>query len=126
MGGKNSQLAWLFYKFLMFDKAGYTAVYGSNSVYPGGLNTSIPAYQPAANPAKPLFKPIPAMGDQDLWSTAIKAGKQIPGGAPIPSWWSGAGLPRQRHPEDARRHDDAQAGDRSVVDGHPDQPDRPQ
>jgi lactose/L-arabinose transport system substrate-binding protein len=88
--GKNSQLAWLFYKFLMFDKAGYTAVYGSNSVYPGGLNTSVPAYQPAANPAKPLFKPIPAMGGQDLWSTAIKAGKEIPGGAPIPSWWSGA------------------------------------
>lgn len=88
--GKNSQLAWLFYKFLMFDKAGYTAVYGPNSVYPGGLNTSIPAYEPAANPSKPLFKPIEAMGNQDLWSTAIKAGKQIPGGAPIPTWWAGA------------------------------------
>jgi ABC-type sugar transport system, periplasmic component len=88
--GKNSKLAWLFYKFLMYDKAGYTAVYGSNSVYPGGLNTSIPAYQPAADPAKPLFQPIAAMGDQDLWSTAIQAGKEIPGGAPIPSWWTGA------------------------------------
>jgi lactose/L-arabinose transport system substrate-binding protein len=83
-------LAWLFYKFLMFDEAGYKAVYGPNDVYPGGLNTSIPAYKPAANPAKPLFKPIEAMGNQDLWSTAIEAGKEIPGGAPIPTWWSGA------------------------------------
>jgi len=88
--GKNSQLAWLFYKFLMYDEAGYTAVYGPNDVYPGGLNTSIPAYQPAANPDKPLFKPIEAMGNQDLWSTAIEAGKEIPGGAPLPTWWAGA------------------------------------
>jgi ABC-type glycerol-3-phosphate transport system substrate-binding protein len=88
--GKNSQLAWLFYKFLMYDKAGYTAVYGPNAVYPGGLNTSIPAYEPAADPAKPLFQPIEAMGNQDLWSTAIEAGKDIPGGAPLPTWWAGA------------------------------------
>jgi len=88
--GKNSQLAWLFYKFLMFDEAGYTSVYGPNSVYPGGLNTSIPSYLPAANPAKPLFKPIDAMGGQDLWAVATAAGKQIPGGAPIPTWWSAA------------------------------------
>lgn len=88
--GKNSQLAWLFYKFLMYDKAGYTAVYGPNAVYPGGLNTSIPAYEPAADPGKPLFQPIEAMGNQDLWSTAIEAGKDIPGGAPLPTWWAGA------------------------------------
>jgi lactose/L-arabinose transport system substrate-binding protein len=88
--GKNSQLAWLFYKFLMYDKAGYTAVYGPNDVYPGGLNTSIPAYEPAANPDNPLFAPIEAMGNQDLWSTAIEAGKEIPGGAPLPTWWAGA------------------------------------
>jgi ABC-type glycerol-3-phosphate transport system substrate-binding protein len=88
--GKNSQLAWLFYKFLMYDKAGYTAVYGPNDVYPGGLNTSIPAYEPAADPDKPLFQPIESMGNQDLWSTAIEAGKDIPGGAPLPTWWAGA------------------------------------
>lgn len=88
--GKNSQLAWLFYKFLMYDKAGYTAVYGPNAVYPGGLNTSIPAYEPAADPHKPLFQPIEAMGNQDLWSTAVEAGKDIPGGAPLPTWWAGA------------------------------------
>ncbi|WP_353650845.1 extracellular solute-binding protein [Nakamurella sp. A5-74] len=88
--GKNSQLAWLFYEFMMFDEAGYTAVYGPNDVYPGGLNTSIPAYQPAANPDKALFKPIKEMGNQDLWATAVEAGEQIPAGAPIPSWWAGA------------------------------------
>ncbi|MDR1430853.1 MAG: sugar ABC transporter substrate-binding protein [Propionibacteriaceae bacterium] len=88
--GKNSQLAWLFYEFLMFDETGYTAVYGPNKVYPGGLNTSIPAYQPAADPAKPLFKPVEALGNQDLWTTAIEAGKQIPGGTPTPTWWDGA------------------------------------
>jgi lactose/L-arabinose transport system substrate-binding protein len=88
--GKNSQLAWLFYEFLMFDEAGYTAVYGPNSVYPGGLNTSIPSYVPAANPDKPLFEPVAGMGDQDLWAVATAAGEQIPGSAPIPAWWSGA------------------------------------
>ena len=87
---KNPQLAWLFYSFLMYDKAGYSAVYGPNSVYPGGLNTSVPAYEPAANPGKPLFAPIPQMGGQNLWATAISAGRQIPGGAPIPTWWGSA------------------------------------
>lgn len=88
--GKNAQLAWLFYQFLMFDPAGYTAVYGPNAVYPNGLNTSIPAYKPAADPSKPLFGKIEAMGGQDLWKTAIEAGNQIPGGVPTPSWWAGA------------------------------------
>jgi ABC-type glycerol-3-phosphate transport system substrate-binding protein len=88
--GANSGLAWLFYQFLMYDEAGYTAVYGPNDIYPGGLNTSIPAYLPAADPAKPLFAPIEAMGGQDLWKTATEAGAEIPGGAPIPSWWAGA------------------------------------
>lgn len=88
--GKNSQLAWLFYSFLMFDEAGYTAVYGPNTVYPHGLNTSIPAYLPAADPAKPLFQPDPSLGNQDLWKVATEAGAQIPGSVPTPSWWSGA------------------------------------
>jgi lactose/L-arabinose transport system substrate-binding protein len=89
-GAKNSGLAWLFYEFLMFEEVGYTAVYGPNDVYPGGINTSIPAYEPAANPAKPLFQPVEAMGNQDLWTIAIEAGQAIPGGGPIPSWWDGA------------------------------------
>lgn len=88
--GENSELAWLFYEFLMFDEAGYTAVYGPNDVYPGGLNTSIPAYLPAADPANALFEPLDALGGQDLWTVATEAGAEIPGSVPTPAWWGGA------------------------------------
>lgn len=88
--GKNADLAWLFYEFLMYDEAGYSAVWGVNDVYPTGLNTSIPAYEPAADPEKPLFQPIEALGGQDLWAVATEAGAQIPSGTAIPSWWNGA------------------------------------
>ena len=87
---KNSALAWLFYEFLMFDEAGYSAVWGPSAVYPQGLNTSIPSYRPAADAGQPLFKPVEALGGQDLWKTAIEAGNQIPAGAAIPTWWAGA------------------------------------
>jgi ABC-type glycerol-3-phosphate transport system substrate-binding protein len=87
---ENADLAALFYEFLMYDEAGYTAVWGPNDVYPAGLNTSIPAYQVAADATKPLFDPVPALGGQDLWKTAVEAGQEIPGAAPIPAWWAGA------------------------------------
>ncbi len=83
-------LAWLFYEFLVFDKEGYTAVYGPNAVYPDGLNTSIPSYGPAADPNSPLFGKVDALGGQDLWKTAVEAGATIPGGVPTPTWWAGA------------------------------------
>lgn len=88
--GENSELAWLFYEFLMFHEDGYSAVWGENDTYPNGLATSIPAYAPAADPAKPLFGPVEGLGGQDLWTTAVEAGAQIPGGAPAPTWWTGA------------------------------------
>jgi lactose/L-arabinose transport system substrate-binding protein len=88
--GENADLAWLFYEFLMFDEAGYTAVWGPNEIYPTGLNTSIPSYLPAADPSRPLFEPVEALGGQDLWAVATEAGAQIPGTTPIPSWWAGA------------------------------------
>lgn len=88
--GENSELAWLFYEFLMFDEAGYTAVYGPNEVYPGGLNTSIPSYLPAADPSNPLFEPLESLGGQDLWEVATEAGAEIPGSVPTPTWWAGA------------------------------------
>ncbi|MDQ0643825.1 ABC transporter substrate-binding protein [Microbacterium murale] len=88
--GENSELAWLFYEFLMYDEAGFSAVWGVNDIYPTGLNTSIPAYLPAADPTKPLFDPIEALGGQDLWEVATTAGAQIPSGTSIPSWWSSA------------------------------------
>lgn len=88
--GENADLAWLFYEFLMFDEAGYTAVWGPSDVYPDGLNTSIPSYIPAADPAEPLFAPLDALGGQDLWAVATEAGAQIPGSTPTPDWWAGA------------------------------------
>lgn len=88
--GENSQLAWLFYEFLMFDENGYASVWGPNDVYPSGLMTSVPAYKPAADPETPLFKPSEALGNQDLWKIATKAGAEIPGGTPIPTWFAGA------------------------------------
>jgi lactose/L-arabinose transport system substrate-binding protein len=88
--GENSELAWLFYEFLVFDEEGYTAVYGPNDIYPTGLNTSIPSYGPAAQADKPLFGTVEALGGQDLWKTAVEAGSQIPGSVPTPSWWGGA------------------------------------
>ncbi|GAA1692301.1 sugar ABC transporter substrate-binding protein [Glycomyces endophyticus] len=88
--GPNADLAWLFYEFLMFDEAGYTAVWGPGDVYPEGLATSIPSYTPAADPAKPLYTEITALGGQDLWTVATEAGAQIPGGTPTPAWWAGA------------------------------------
>ena len=88
--GENADLAWLFYEFLMYDEAGYSAVWGVNDIYPTGLNTSIPAYSPAADPSMPLFEPIEALGGQDLWAVATEAGAQIPSGTAIPSWWNGA------------------------------------
>lgn len=87
---KNPKLAWLFYKYLMFDKAGYSAVWGPNSVYPGGTNTSIPSYLPAADPSKPLFKPVSELGNQDLWKVTTTAGKEVPGSVPTPKWWAQA------------------------------------
>ena len=88
--GANSDLAWLFYEFLVFDPEGYAAVYGPNDIYPNGLNTSIPSYGPAADPDAPLFGTVEALGGQDLWKTAVEAGSEIPGGVPTPTWWAGA------------------------------------
>src|SRR5690606_9055208 len=86
--GENSELAWLFYEFLMYDEAGYSAVWGINDIYPTGLNTSIPAYLPAADPTTPLFQSVDAFGGQDLWAVATEAGAQIPGSVPTPAWWA--------------------------------------
>ncbi|MFI5893696.1 ABC transporter substrate-binding protein [Actinoplanes sp. NPDC051513] len=85
---KNPELAWRLYEFLTFTEPGYTAVYGKNDTYPGGLNTSVPSYLPALDPAKPLFEPVDALGGQDLWKVAVDVAKTIPAAAPIPAWWA--------------------------------------
>ncbi|ROR95866.1 carbohydrate ABC transporter substrate-binding protein (CUT1 family) [Salana multivorans] len=86
---QNPELAWLFYEFLVFDPEGYQLVYGPNEIYPGGLNTSIPSYLPALR-GEPLFDPVPALGDQNLWEIASQAANEVPGGVPTPSWWPSA------------------------------------
>lgn len=88
--GANSAAAFKFYEYLMYREAGYRTVWGPNSVYPGGLNTSIPAYELALDADNPLFQSFPEMGNQDLWKVATTAAKEIPAGAPIPDWWVGA------------------------------------
>lgn len=84
---KNPELAWHLFRFLCLDPAGAEAIYSPNDLYPGGLNTSVPSYIPAADPTKPLFEAPEALGGQDLWKVATEAGKTIPEAAPIPSWW---------------------------------------
>jgi lactose/L-arabinose transport system substrate-binding protein len=85
---KNPQLAWRLYEFLALSEEGTATVYGPNTTYPGGLNTSVPSYLPALEPAKPLFQPVAALGGQDLWKVAVDAARTIPAAAPIPAWWA--------------------------------------
>jgi lactose/L-arabinose transport system substrate-binding protein len=85
---KNPYLAWLYYEHLMFDPSGYRAVYGPNSVYPTGLNTSIPSYRKAY--AKPLFKNIPELGFENLWKIDTTAGQQVYGNYIVAPWWAQA------------------------------------
>jgi len=84
---KNPELAWRLYEFLTVSDEGIKAVYGPSDTYPGGLNTSVPAFLPALD-AEPLFKPVEALGGQDLWKVAVEASKTIPAAAPIPAWWA--------------------------------------
>jgi lactose/L-arabinose transport system substrate-binding protein len=85
---KNPELAWLFFEHLVYSEEGYTKVFGPNSVYPGGLSTVIPSYLPALEEDKPLFKPVAALGNQDMWTEFVKAAKDIPPGYKLPRFWT--------------------------------------
>jgi ABC-type glycerol-3-phosphate transport system substrate-binding protein len=85
----NPHLAWLFYEFAIYETAGYSAVFGSNSVYPNGLNTALPSVKSALN-GPSLFKPLAGMGNESLWDVATKASLAIPAGYRIPSWFDQA------------------------------------
>lgn len=93
--GKNPELAWLFYEFAMYDKEGYSTVFGPTDTrlakrpYPNGLNTTLPSVK-AALEGPALFKPVAALGNQDLWSVDIQAAKAIPPGYRNPSWFNSA------------------------------------
>lgn len=73
---KNPYLAWLWYEHLMLSPEGYKAVYGPNDIYPGGLNTSLPAYIPAQ--AEQLFENPEGLGGQNLWEVAAATMPEIP------------------------------------------------
>jgi lactose/L-arabinose transport system substrate-binding protein len=86
----NPQLAWLFYEHAIYSPAGYAGVFGSNSVYPNGLNTALPSVKSALNPSTPLFKPLAGLGNESLWEVGTAASLAIPAGYRIPSWFDQA------------------------------------
>ncbi|GHO78666.1 sugar transporter [Ktedonobacter sp. SOSP1-85] len=85
---KNPHLAWLFYEHLVFSKEGYSAVYGPNKIYPGGINTSLPSYLPALQTQ--LYKNSDGLGGQNLWDVATGTVKDIPGNYYIAPWYNQA------------------------------------
>lgn len=87
---KNPHLAWLFYEYAVYNPEGYQKVFGPNSTYPDGLNTVITSVKSALKPQQPLFRPIPQMGDQNLWAQDAQAALEIPPGWRIPTWFDQA------------------------------------
>jgi len=84
----NPYLAWLWYEHLVFSPDGYSAVYGPNKLYPSGLNTSLPSYKPALK--HQLFKTVPALGNQNIWETAVATAPNIPSNYYYPTWYNQA------------------------------------
>jgi lactose/L-arabinose transport system substrate-binding protein len=85
---KNPHLAWLYYEHLVFSPEGYQAVYGPNKIYPGGLNTSLPSYNPALS--KQLYQNSDGLGKQNLWEVVTGTVKDISGNYTYPSWYNQA------------------------------------
>jgi lactose/L-arabinose transport system substrate-binding protein len=85
---KNPHLAWLWYEHLVFSPEGYSAVYGPEKLYPGGLNTSLPSYYPALK--HQLFKNLPSFGGQNLWEAAVNTARSIPSNYFYPTWYNQA------------------------------------
>ncbi len=86
---KNPELAWKWYEHLTFSQEGYSAVYGPNKIYPGGLNTSLPSYNPALTGPQ-LFQNSAGLGPQNLWEVATGTTKAIPGNYTYPVWYNQA------------------------------------
>jgi len=85
---KNPHLAWLYYEHLVFSPEGYQAVYGPNKIYPGGLNTSLPSYNPALS--KQLYQNSDGLGKQNLWEVVTGTVKDISGNYTYPTWYNQA------------------------------------
>jgi ABC-type glycerol-3-phosphate transport system substrate-binding protein len=84
------QLAWLFYEHAVYSPEGYQAVFGTNTVYPNGLNTALPSVKSALVPTKPLFKPLAGLGNESLWEVGAAASLAIPPGYRMPAWFDQA------------------------------------
>lgn len=82
---KNPELAWLYYEFMMFSEEGYRAYYGPSKIYPKGIDTLLPAFQPAY--ATPLMEPPASLGEQDLWTLATDVAADIPDTYYYPTWF---------------------------------------
>lgn len=85
----NAQLAWLFYEHAIYSPEGFKQVFGTNTVYPNGLNTALPAVKSALS-GPSLFKLLPGLGNTSLWDVASKASLAIPPGYHIPTWFDQA------------------------------------
>jgi lactose/L-arabinose transport system substrate-binding protein len=85
----NPEVAWRFYEHAVYSPEGYRAVFGSNAVYPSGLNTALPSVKSALNGTS-LFKPLAGLGSTSLWEVGTKASLAIPAGYRIPSWFDQA------------------------------------
>ncbi|HTJ69527.1 MAG TPA: extracellular solute-binding protein [Actinospica sp.] len=86
----NPQLAWLFYEHAIYSAEGIKQVFGSNTVYPNGLNTALPSVKSALG-GTPLFKALPQLGNTSLWNVASQASLAIPAGYHVPTWFNQAG-----------------------------------
>ena len=119
----NPQLAWLFYEHAIYSSAGYTGVFGSNSVYPNGLNTALPSVKSALSAPTPLFKPLAGLGNESLWEVGTAASLAIPAGYRIPSWFDQAANYLGANPAEAHGRQD-ERGRRSEEFGrrHPKEP----
>jgi len=85
---KNPHLAWLWYEHLMFSSEGYRAVFGKNKVYPNGIETLLPSYQPALKTQ--LTGNVDALGGQNLWDVATSTIPQISNNWSYPVWYNSA------------------------------------
>lgn len=85
----NPELAWLYYEFMMTSEAGYKAYFGASDIYPGGITTLLPAYEPAY--ASKLMENPASLGGQDLWALATEIAQDIPGDYYFPTWYGQMG-----------------------------------
>lgn len=83
---RNPELAWLWYEHLVFAPDGYKAVFGKNKVYPNGIETLLPSYNPALHTQ--LIGNADALGGQNLWNVAVATVPSISNNWSYPSWYN--------------------------------------